>query len=417
MSDSEGEGDEAFLAISEVQDALEERDIVKLFEKLSDMDIPSLPSEDAQALFVHFVSYVSENHEGSHVGIKSLVEYWRKFVVPSSMHLGSETHFITNLFYDPSVEYSSLRLIFDSVDDLTSFDIINDIFLNPYEGDIPLALDRLEPFVSSLTFDDLQGIRDRGSKSDHEYIVEWFTLKMKEKAPVCERPDHLIQHGDHMPTQDELEATVTHLHNPEGVKIEDALKLVSKDFEGLDDFKHIEEMIKVELVSRGGIDRIESASRHETNAARMDDPLLLQIYGPSNVMVGTQLGTNFICHKLGGCRMLECNCFAENNNPEDIGCDEFELTDWFTGSCASCEGTILKRHHSLRIPRPHGGWIGTYCSWRCVHDGIDRIFKDEMGARHIPVGVCSLESPQNLETELAKKFEEEIAKTGIFDRE
>ena len=62
--------------------------------------------------------------------------------------------------------------------------------------------------------------------------------------------------------------------------------------------------------------------------------------------------------------MFTCKVFDFN---EDTGYTD----DWFTGYCWHCNLRIRRRWHAVRIPRPTGGWVGCYYSWRCARDALD----------------------------------------------
>ena len=74
--------------------------------------------------------------------------------------------------------------------------------------------------------------------------------------------------------------------------------------------------------------------------------------------------------KEGPCRMLECRC----RQTDVYHMQNFEHQDGFDGRCEQCLYQIRDRSHALRIPVEEGGWMGCYCSFKCLEEGIS--FKD-----------------------------------------
>lgn len=107
------------------------------------------------------------------------------------------------------------------------------------------------------------------------------------------------------------------------------------------------------------------------------DDELFKRFGPSNTSLDEDLTDNHICTIYGGHRMFLCNEF------EDVYVDD-EIVDndnvnydkitskWFTGSCDTCFKPIRHSHYAVRVPIVSGGWIGCYCSWKCVKVLIGR---------------------------------------------
>jgi hypothetical protein len=118
------------------------------------------------------------------------------------------------------------------------------------------------------------------------------------------------------------------------------------------------------------------------------DVTLQRIYGPANPLLGADLTLpDDECGTYGGCRMLLCTCFEE---------DEFEerAEDWFTGMCDGCDRAISKRWYAVRMPLAGGGWRGCYCSVKCMRPYADTL----------------------LETLLINTLDTQLAETGILDR-
>lgn len=91
-------------------------------------------------------------------------------------------------------------------------------------------------------------------------------------------------------------------------------------------------------------------------------------------------------------RMLLCNVYSPYVDDED---EDVTYGDWFDGSCDECGQRIREAHHCLRMPQETGGWLGCFCSWKCLQDRAGNNI--------------------NLE-DLIGKIKDEIEKKLIYDR-
>lgn len=91
---------------------------------------------------------------------------------------------------------------------------------------------------------------------------------------------------------------------------------------------------------------------------------LFRLVGPANPKVNTPLVRESNCDKLGGCRMLTCNCEVVIDSFTGYEEEEDEV-DWFTGSCKNCLLKIRTRAHAIRAAQKFGSWFGCFCSIKC----------------------------------------------------
>lgn len=120
----------------------------------------------------------------------------------------------------------------------------------------------------------------------------------------------------------------------------------------------------------------ENSKETLTSLVLSDTDDLISFFGPSNPFP-PQL------HDPIQERMLLCNVYS----------DEDEDEDWFDGSCDECGQRIRASHHCLRLPQTTGGWLGCFCSWKCLQDRADEEQQD-----------------------LIVKIKDEIEKKLIYDR-
>lgn len=110
-----------------------------------------------------------------------------------------------------------------------------------------------------------------------------------------------------------------------------------------------------------------------------------RLYGPANGI----LGQNCISAKnrIGPCRMFSCMCREyDEDESDDEYVNSYNQTQqthqtyrlWFTGQCDVCHRGIRKYNHSVRFPTDGGGWIGCYCSFKCLRNNkIRSIYQND----------------------------------------
>ena len=88
---------------------------------------------------------------------------------------------------------------------------------------------------------------------------------------------------------------------------------------------------------------------------------LFRLLGPANPFYNSQA----LDLENGGPRMFLAMDF-DNEDGEEI------VSDWFLGYCEDeeCQRRIRRRWHAVRMPRPMGGWLGCFCSFECLRNGI-----------------------------------------------
>lgn len=93
------------------------------------------------------------------------------------------------------------------------------------------------------------------------------------------------------------------------------------------------------------------------------NPSIFRAFGPLNN------GVNNICNsKLGGCRMLSCNCIDGTNWFKNFG-----------GICQECKNKIESYKYALRLPELDGGWSGLYCCFDCLYkQNVDEYYIDNL---------------------------------------
>lgn len=195
-------------------------------------------------------------------------------------------------------------------------------------------------------------------------------------------------------------------------ELEDKLQLLDKTLNVNDDIlaKHLYDELHV-YVEESKDDMVNIISKLDKNSKDTlktlitgNDDNLTPFFGPSNPFP-TYL------HDPIQERMFLCNVYIPDVDVEDepLIMDQ-DLHDWFDGSCDECGQRIRSYHHCLRLPMLTGGWMGCFCSWKCLQDRADE-YKIK-GEDEIDIS-----NPLNVTIQdLVTKIKDEIEKRLIYDR-
>jgi hypothetical protein len=91
-----------------------------------------------------------------------------------------------------------------------------------------------------------------------------------------------------------------------------------------------------------------------------------RIWGPSNLILGRNCPA--APGGKGPCRMLYCQCRESDELDENAEINPERPFEWFSSNCqnSECHRRIRDPSHALRFPIAGGGWIGCYCSEKCM---------------------------------------------------
>nr|QBK92212.1 MAG: putative transmembrane protein [Pithovirus LCPAC304] len=124
------------------------------------------------------------------------------------------------------------------------------------------------------------------------------------------------------------------------------------------------------------------------------DEKLFTILGPTNPIYGMVIDPDSDCCKYGGCRMLTCIDFENEDEFGVIDEDNPEETiEWFSGFCEYCHLKIAKKIYALRRPLTFGGWKGVFCSFKCLravvplNDALNHIIINQIEDQLLSIGI------------------------------
>ena len=184
------------------------------------------------------------------------------------------------------------------------------------------------------------------------------------------------------------------------IDMDKLLKLDYEDFAHVSNDELIKKIMKMMTVSNEDYDNvfnrisktIDNLSSHEKNnlikhytinvdllESIIKDKTLFRLYGPVNpelspdwTTLKDENGEPDYNKIYGGPRMFIDTSFETDSN------------NWFTGKCSYCDienknfKKIKKMKYAVRRPYWAGGWIGCYCSWRCVRSSILSEYPDDI---------------------------------------
>lgn len=165
--------------------------------------------------------------------------------------------------------------------------------------------------------------------------------------------------------------SVSQLKIPEETKpvfeipnLERLVSMITEGYEALgysvEDKEEAKNLLRARLIAGSTEEKVELLRPVIDLSARNDlqeNKTLFRILGPANPLADASYDEM----ENGGCRMFTCAYFDFN---EDSG----YIDDWFIGSCQQCLKRIRMRWHAVRRPRQTGGWLGCFCSFKCMRD-------------------------------------------------
>lgn len=330
---------------------------------------------------------------------------------------------------------------FDSLAHITQLTLGDDffLFLQAFRNDfiaVPVYLALFNYFDEAcldISFENLSGCFDleldeidmllEKGKDGSAYVIYHLESKKQVLESFAPLPQWVLL-SEVISTHSELvsaltlntEVRVLEIHGSEDVEsyTSDIRSLGSGDAEAV--ANAVEDIIKTvgALSMEDRVDQFETYLKLKVETSLAADRDVFKVFGPCCVPEDiNELDTNGYdpCRMYGGCRMITCyhnENYDSDDETQDLVEDIiykqlFHQVDWFTGSCESCKLKIKARHYATRLPVPSGGWLGCYCSWKCV---------SEDAALREPPNNYSLEFIQ----QLIDIFKTQCDDIGVFDR-
>jgi len=328
---------------------------------------------------------------------KVILDAW-KVIYPEE----EKMQLLSRLFLINQINLPTLSFIILSHKDFTYVELMDDLIAGDSSPQVTTACNKADKIFGIQPHDTYEIVQKHAYDLDNDRVYDYATVKMEETASYAPIPGWVKNYmNGPLVTESEL------MRQPDIGDVpfeippdEEAVELLTKGLTHLgisvgELDKARQYLLRQLSVSTRGekIQMLKSVMENQANKILVSDKLLYQIFGPANPLIDQDLTLNTPSSKYGGCRMFLCDVFDYD--------EEFDyVTDWFRGVCDQCHLKIRHRWHAVRRPRPHGGWVGGYCSWECATRSIH----------------WDGEEPDMLTRELIKIFKKQTNEIGIQDR-
>lgn len=351
--------------------------------------------KQAETLLSTFLSVCATYGRVNAVDI--VLDAWKVIYPPEE-----KIQILSKLFLINQINLPTLAFVILSHKDFTYVELMDDLIAEDSSPEIITACNKADQIFGPQPYETYKIIHEHAYELDNERVDEYAIERMEEHAPYAPLPSW-VKNFTNQPlvSEDDLMKEVEETEVPFEVPTdEEAVELLTKGLGYLGisvgDLDRAKEYLLEKLsvsTRQEKIEMLKPVMENQANTILSSDNRLYQIFGPSNPLVDQDLTLNTPSSKYGGCRMFLCDVFDYN--------DEFDyVEDWYSGICENCHLKIRHRWHALRRPRPHGGWVGSFCSWKCVRESVH----------------WEGQEPDLLTHEMINIFEKKTNEIGIQDR-
>ena len=288
---------------------------------------------------------------------------------------------LSQLFTIPRIDLPTLSFTVLSYEDYTYLQAMVDLITADNSADVIVSCSKVDSIFGKQPYTTYEIIRDHAVENENYKVEEYAIMKMRQFSPFAPIPDWVQNFREDekgvkkpIPTEQELDEESRKFISESVFEIpstDEAVELLTSGlrYMGLpeEQVESAEELIR-EKYSFGTrtekIALLASVMQNQANQMLSSEKELFRNFGPANPLVNQDLTDNTNINNLyGGCRMLLCNVF-------DYDEEDDYVVPWFTGTCDQCLKHIRYKWHAIRRPRPHGGWIGEFCSFSCLREYI-----------------------------------------------
>jgi len=369
-------------------------DNIKGLEKVLDiMPLDKLKGQ-AESLLSVFLAAAAAN--GRTKALKPVLEAW-SVIYPDTENI----QLLSKLFMMNEINLPTLAFVTLSHEDYTYVELMDDLMSADNSPDVVTACSKADQIFGPQPYETYVIVKDHAEEMENYIVEEYAIANMEEHAPYQEVPKWVKNYTDNPITKE------SEMYIPETGEIpfaippdEEAVELMTAGLSqlglSLGDIDRAKDHLLKTLAVSTRAEKIEMMRPIMENQAQQilgGDKWFFRVFGPANPLVNQDLTLPGKSNKYGGCRMFLCDVFDYD--------EEFDyVADWFRGACDTCHLRIKQRWHAVRRPRPHGGWEGCYCSWKCARESIYE----------------NSSEPDLLTHELISEFERQTKEIGIQDR-
>lgn len=380
--------------IGVIQDDIRNDNIESLEKNLNRIPLGRLPVKHYDNLAAIFVNLAAKWNRSASLDVI--------LKVFSENNLMEEKRpFLTHIFKLYKVSDEALAFVGKNADYLYAnymFDLIDD----DSSPEVMMACKRLTDVFGEQPPDVYQNLYDTLREQEmsqgfpNYYVLEFVKEKMEQTSDYTPKPDYVADYGlgpERSEGRQRQLPRASELHPPEPPKImfqlpntERAVELLTEGLKELGVDPDKEQELRDRIYAQVAISTLEEkiellkpVFKAKATEDLSGDQTIFRILGPVNPMYNIDLSEETRCAKYGGCRMFSCVEFE--NYDEDYGVidedldvyanvDSFIGVDWFRGACDFCHKRIQQPAYAVRRPMIMGGWMGCYCSWKCVTEDV-----------------------------------------------
>lgn len=309
---------------------------------------------------------------------------------------------LTRMFMWNEINLPTLAFVVLSHTDYTYVEAMDDLMAWDSSPEVTTACQKADKIFGRQPYETYKVIQEHANEMGNYRVEDYAVAWMEETAPYAPIPKWVQNYSEGPLVKAEVLEAVPDIGDvpftlpPDEEIVELLTKGLSHMGISIDDIDRAKETLLKEVSQSTRPEKIQLLKpimQNQANSILSGDTELFRIFGPANPLVDQDLTLGTPSAKYGGCRMFLCDLFDYD--------EEFEyVADWFRGVCDQCNLRIRHRWHAVRKPRPHGGWVGCYCSWECARESIH----------------ADREEPDILTRELIKIFEKQTNEIGIQDR-
>ena len=437
-------------------------------EKLSDL------ATFIMAKVAEITDAYEDKNKGSLFAIRILLDKVDEPILEYGDYPEGMIPFFLKFFFKENTPVSHLKLLLFAYKEYALIELYEYLLRADLSQNIIVALQNLYSVSGgNLPREQFMSLRERARELGNKYYIEFIELKTAEFSDYAEIPEWVKDYGiikieeeeeqkeyvsdmekrlldiatygmaqerdeRNLPDYSDVERYINRfLKNNQLVPVTDSEQIIQIVIKTLSDSEfdiaNLEELkqelrLKISQMSPEALSEFIYPTLLNAHRESLRDNLdLFRLAGPANPKVNTPLIRSSICDKLGGCRMLTCNCEVITDAFTGVQEEEDEV-DWYIGHCKNCLLKIRTRAHAVRKPQKFGSWAGCFCSRKCRTEWFainpcqqkcgtaDASDKAEVEAC---TTVCQVRNDDNetVSNIIVEEYDKLIDKYGIQDRQ
>lgn len=278
-----------------------------------------------------------------------------------------------------NVNFTSKELKFAcDILDYSYVDIVDELIYYDSNYEILLAMKKCDEIFEKQSNETYGYLMDLANVENNSEVFNYLIDKFVAGSDYAQTPEWIKDFtNNNMPTEDEIDRKrlinikIT-IEDVNKLSLDEMIKLLTASGKELglteDTIEQSKEYFRKIIPSMDDKEKymlMKDILKIKKYNEEQDNIDSFRLYGPDNPLVETSYSEL----KDRRSRMFYCNYF-------DFDEDEQEFYDWFIGFCEICYKRIKYRWYAVRLPLPHGGFRGCYCSHQCLQDAVTKREED-----------------------------------------